>query len=191
MDNNSNDSIETIRDEVIQCTKCPELAAYRTKIAFSCGSGSNGVMFIGTAPSYIGGNITGKPMSDGKSRTGALVQEILDENGLASEECYNTNILYCATPNNREPTPREIQNCLPYTRREIAIIQPKLVILLGRIASICFLIPSYRKDVVHHRDNISFFPTYHPAYILRQNNPDLEASYKAQFRRVLSEVRSF
>lgn len=185
------DSIETIREEALQCQKCPELAAFRNQVVFSCGSGSNGVMFIGTAPSYVGGNITGKPMSNGKSRTGALIQEILDENGLVSEECYNTNILYCATPNNREPIPREIQNCLPYTRREIAIIQPKLVILLGRIASICFLIPNYRKDIVHKKDNINFFPTYHPAYILRKNDLELEASYKALFRKILSEIRSF
>lgn len=180
--------IEQIRQEVMGCTRCPELVAFRNKIAFSCGSGKNGVMLVGTAPSYIGGNITGKPMSDGKSRTGALIQEVLDENSLVSDECFNTNILYCSTPYNREPTEQEIRNCLPYTIQEIEIIKPRIVILLGRVASLCFLSQQYKKNTIYYRDNTKYVGMLHPAFVLRQTQ-DFIDRYKAEFGRILNEAR--
>jgi len=175
------DTLESIREEALNCSKCPELAAFRNKVAFSYGSGKNGLMIIGTAPSIYGGNITGMPMSEGKSKSGSLIFEILRENSIIASECYITNVLFCATPNNREPKPVEIKNCAEYTRREIRLIKPKLVILLGKVALHALLGRAYQQNEAYEIDGIKFVAVVHPSFVLRQNSDKATKLYKAQF----------
>lgn len=179
--------IDNLRNEVMQCTKCPELVKSRNKICFSYGSGENGLMMIAEAPSQWGGNITGRPLADNKSRTGMIVQEMLDANNMLNEECYSSNICYCSPPSNRKPLPTEIQNCIPYTRREIEIIQPKLIILFGATARSVFIPAGWKINSIQRRNELTLCYMYHPAYIYKLGNK-AKIDYIEAFSRVLDEA---
>jgi len=183
------DSIEQIKSEVLSCTACQALVKFRNKIAFSYGTGSNGIMIVGTAPSQSGGNLTGMPMSEGKSRSGKLVFDILAESQLVPMECYITNILFCATPGNREPLFSEINSCVTYKRREIRVLKPKLVIMLGRVPMWCLIGPSFKRgDVVLDSNGFTrLVGFFHPSYILRQESAKVEADYKAKVKEMIEK----
>lgn len=186
------DSIEQIRAEVLApCTKCLRLVQSRKRIAFSVGTGANRIMMIGEAPSQVGGNLTGKPMSDGKSSSGALMKEIIEENSISWDNCYITNVLFCSPPNNESPLPSEVKSCYQYTLREMEIIKPGLIIALGRIASIELLGGTYTKGTPYKRGNIVVVSMYHPSFILRksQNDSSYKYQYKEDFKRILEPYR--
>lgn len=188
------DSIEQIKQEAENCKQCYELAHYRNKVAFSYGTGENGLMVIGIAPSYVGGNITGFPMSEGKSRSGELIFRILKRNDLEGKESYITNILFCATPKNREPSEQEVSNCIKYTKREMLIIKPKLVLLLGRVPSNAFFVNTiygnrYEQYKIYQgASTIKYFSVPHPAYILKRNIRSIEDSYIDKISRAINKV---
>lgn len=159
---------EKLRDEVAQCTKCP-LHKTRTKTVFGVGNIHADLMFIGEAP----GAQEDKQGEPFVGRAGQLLDAMLHAAGFSREVIYISNILKSRPPNNRDPLPEEIAACTPFLTRQIALIQPKLLVSLGRIATHFLLnttaaLGSLRgKSFTYGSDNIPLLVTYHPAFLLR------------------------
>ena len=118
--------------EVAVCKRCPHLAATRTQTVFGTGSPTARLMFVGEAPG-ADEDRTGEPFV---GRAGQLLTDMITKGmGLTRAEVYIANVLKSRPPENRNPLPDEIANCLPYLERQIAIIRPEYLCLLGATAA--------------------------------------------------------
>jgi DNA polymerase len=153
---------------VSQCTRC-ELHTGRTQTVFGVGNRQADWLVIGEAPGRDE-DLQGEPFV---GRAGQLLNAMLLAIGLKREQVYIANILKCRPPNNRDPRPEEVLCCEPYLMRQIALIQPRILLAVGRIAAQNLLkteqpIGKLRGRV--HRlgeTGIPVVATYHPAYLLR------------------------
>ncbi len=154
--------------EVAVCQRCPQLAATRTQTVFGTGSPTARLMFVGEAPGAEEDR-TGQPFV---GRAGQLLTDMITKGmGLTRAEVYIANILKSRPPDNRNPLPDEIAHCLPYLERQIAIIRPEFLCLLGATAAQTLLetaMPVGRLRSRWHRyRGIPTLVTYHPSYLLR------------------------
>lgn len=156
-------------EEVIRaCTRCG-LHAGRTQAVCGVGNQTADWMIIGEAPGEDEDRV-GEPFV---GRAGQLLNEMLRAAGMARDDVYIANMLKCRPPNNRDPHADEVDSCMPYLQRQIELIQPKLILLVGRIAAQNLLATSapvgkLRGEV--HSFGAAGIPavvTYHPAYLLR------------------------
>jgi len=160
--------LRVLAEEVAICRKCAELAATRTQTVFADGSPSARLMFIGEAPG-ADEDRTGVPFV---GRAGQLLTDMITKGmGLKRQDVYIANILKCRPPENREPSGEESANCLPYLERQIDIIRPEFICLLGRVAVQYLLgttlsMGKLRGKWYRYR-GIATIVTYHPAYLLR------------------------
>ena len=129
-------------------------------------------------------------------RAGKLLNEMLLAIGLRREEVYIANILKCRPPKNRDPRPEEVVKCEPYLRRQVALIQPRIILALGRIAAQNVLktdtrIGAMRGRTFRYADtDIPVVVTYHPAYLLRSPQEKRKVWQDLQrARRIYAEVR--
>jgi len=148
------------------CEAC-ELAATRTNVVFGAGSPTADLMFIGEGPGR-NEDLQGVPFV---GRAGELLNKILDAAEFERDEVYIANIIKCRPPNNRTPLTNEIESCVPFLARQIALIAPRIICTLGLPATQTLLgirgsMGSMRGKVYRHRD-IKVIPTYHPAAALR------------------------
>ncbi len=159
--------LETIREELGECTRCP-LSRVRRNIVFGEGSPCAGILFVGEAPGSEEDR-TGRPFV---GKAGQLLNQIIENGmGLSRAEVYIGNILKCRPPMNRTPKDEEIQVCLPFLKKQIRAIRPRVIVSLGRPAARALL----QVDEPMHRlrgnwlayEGIPLLPTYHPAYVLR------------------------
>jgi len=171
--------------EVNDCRKC-RLAKTRKKIVFGMGNPYAGIMIIGEGPGQQEDE-QGLPFV-GKS--GQLLDKILDACGFTrSEHVFIANIVKCRPPENREPAPDEREACIGYLLRQIEMIDPKIIILLGRTA-LQGLIGGGLK-VTQQRGqwltwkNIEIMTTYHPSALLR--NPNLKPEAWNDFKKVIEK----
>ncbi len=153
---------------VATCRKCPHLADARTQTVFGVGSTSARLMFIGEAPGADEDH-QGVPFV---GRAGRLLTDMITKGmGLTREEVYIANILKCRPPDNRNPEPDEAANCLPYLERQIAVIRPEFLCLLGLVAVRNLLGPTQSLGLMrskwHDYRGIKTLATYHPSYLLR------------------------
>jgi DNA polymerase len=168
--------LAALKAEVAACTKCPHLAATRTQTVFGTGSPTARLMFVGEAPG-ADEDRTGLPFV---GRAGQLLTDMITKGmGLTREEVYIANILKSRPPENRTPLPDEVANCLPYLERQIAIIRPEFLCLLGKVAASALLdttlsLGRLRSRWYHYR-GIPAVVTYHPAYLLRNPASKKEA----------------
>ena len=159
---------EALRERVLSCTGCA-LHKQRTQAVFGVGSHTAQWLIIGEAPG-ADEDRQGEPFV---GRAGKLLNNMLLAIGLQREEVYIANIVKCRPPNNREPAPEEAQSCAPYLARQIALIKPKIIIALGRVAAQNLLrtdspVGSMRgKRFYYEQSDIPIIVTYHPAYLLR------------------------
>ncbi len=159
---------ETLRQRVLSCTLC-DLHKQRTQAVFGVGNREAQWLIIGEAPG-ADEDRQGEPFV---GRAGKLLNNMLLAIGLRREEVYIANIVKCRPPNNREPAPQEAQSCAPYLARQIALIKPKLILALGRVAAQNLLktdraVGSLRgKRFYYEQSAIPIIVTYHPAYLLR------------------------
>lgn len=159
---------QQLQSRVAVCTGC-ELHASRTRTVFGVGDRHAEWMIIGEAP---GGDEDrqGEPFV---GRAGQLLNAMLRAVGLGRDQVFIANILKCRPPRNRDPLPGEVAACEPYLRRQIALVQPKLILAVGRIAAQNLLntdtnIGRLRGQVHHYgAERIPLVVTYHPAYLLR------------------------
>ncbi|MCH8070781.1 MAG: uracil-DNA glycosylase [Proteobacteria bacterium] len=157
-----------LRDKVSACTLC-SLHRTRTQTVFGVGSESADWMIIGEAPGAEEDR-RGDPFV---GRAGKLLDEMLRAVGLARDSVFIANLLKCRPPNNRDPTVDEAASCRAYLDRQIALLSPKLILVVGRIAAQHLLetdAPLGRLRGQKHYLNNGQLPvvvTYHPAYLLR------------------------
>ena len=161
-------ALDAIRAEVAACTKCAELCASRTQTVPGEGNPSTRLMFIGEAPGAEEDR-TGRPFV---GRSGMLLTDMITKGmGLSREDVFIGNVVKCRPADNRDPTPQEAANCLPYLKRQIEIIRPEFLCLLGRTAVRYLLdtvMPLSRMRGKWHRYlDVPTVVTWHPAYLLR------------------------
>lgn len=153
-------------DEVENCRACP-LHATRTRAVFGVGDRNADWMVIGEAPGADEDRL-GEPFV---GRAGRLLDLMLKAMGLAREQVFIANILKSRPPDNRDPKPEEIRACRPYLLRQIELVQPRIFLIMGRIAAQTLLdtqTPVGKlRGTVHRFRNRPLVVTYHPAYLLR------------------------
>lgn len=161
------ETIEAIRAEIGNCTRCPLHAQGRTQIVHSTGNFNAELMFVGEAPG-ADEDIKGEPFV---GRAGQLLTKIIEAIGLKREEVFIGNINRCRPPGNRQPLPEEASVCRPYLLREVEVIKPKVIVVLGAHAAHNFLevkTPiSKLRGHFHDYFGTKVMPTFHPAYLLR------------------------
>jgi DNA polymerase len=163
-------SLADLEQAIHGCLACP-LGGGRLRLVFGEGSGASGLMFVGEGPGRDE-DLTGRPFV---GRAGELLDKMLSAIGLERSQVYIANIVKCRPPDNRTPTPPEAQRCLPYLRRQIELLGPKVIVTLGATPLRELLGVSggitrirgqwQRLDML---GGIPVMPTFHPAYVLRQ-----------------------
>ena len=181
------DDFELLKQEVNQCTKCI-LSKTRTNVVFGEGSQNAKIMCIGEGPGYYEDQ-QGRPFV-GKS--GQLLDKILNVCGFTRKEhVFIGNIVKCRPPNNRDPLPEERESCLPYLYKQIEMIEPKIIILLGATALKGLIDPNakitkVRGEWLNWNDRL-VMPTFHPSALLR--NEKLKRSAWEDFKKVVAKYR--
>ncbi len=159
--------MEDLRAAVDGCQRC-KLAPGRTNIVFGVGNPQAEIMFVGEGPG-ADEDAQGEPFV---GRAGQLLTRIIT-NGmkLRREDVYIANIIKCRPPGNRNPEPDEIAACLPFLARQIELIGPEVIVVLGSVAAQALLrtrVPiSQLRGVWQEYRGIRVMPTFHPAYLLR------------------------
>jgi len=158
--------LSLVENEARHCQKCP-LGKMRTNVVFGSGNIKVKLMFVGEAPGRDE-DMQGAPFV---GEAGRLLTKIIEAMGIKREDVYICNILKCRPPQNRNPLPEEISECIGYLYAQIDTIRPKVICGLGKFASQALLgteIPISRlRGNWHEYRGIKFMPTYHPAYLLR------------------------
>ena len=160
-----------LKQAVPACTACG-LHKTRTQTVFGVGDENADWMLIGEAPGAEEDRL-GEPFV---GQAGRLLDNMLAAIGLKrGEDVYIANVLKCRPPGNRNPEPEEVAKCTPFLKQQIALIEPKLIIAMGRFAAQTLLasdatIASMRGRVYRY-EGVPLIVTYHPAYLLR-NLPD-------------------
>ncbi|RMF65593.1 MAG: uracil-DNA glycosylase [Calditrichaeota bacterium] len=148
------------------CQRC-QLAASRTNFVFGVGNSQANLMCVGEAPGFEEDR-EGEPFV---GKAGQLLNKILQAIGFRRDEVYIANIIKCRPPGNRDPEPDEIAACLPYLKQQIELVQPRLILALGRIAAQSLLQTSSPlgklRGEVHDLGGVKVVVTYHPAALLR------------------------
>lgn len=171
------------------CTNCP-LGSTRTNFVFGVGNPNADVMLIGEAP----GAEEDKQGIPFVGRAGKLLTDILKAIKFEREDVYIANILKCRPPNNRNPLPAEMSECIPYLYKQIELIKPKVILCLGLVAANSLL--NQKSSLTKLRGNIfeiqgiKAMVTYHPAALLR--NPGWKRGCwedVQQFRKLYDELQ--
>ncbi len=152
--------------EIIDCQKC-ELANNRTRLVFGGGNPDSKIMLIGEAPGFYEDR-EGKPFV---GKAGQLLDKILNAIQLSRDKIFITNVVKCRPPDNRDPLPEECEACNFILQRQVEIMEPKFILILGRIAASVLLktegsIASLRGKV-YQVFGAQAVLTYHPAALLR------------------------
>jgi DNA polymerase len=157
---------ETLAEEVRNCRLCG-LCETRTQTVFGVGDRDARLMVIGEAPGAEEDR-QGEPFV---GRAGILLNAMLRAAGFERSDVYIANVNKCRPPQNRDPTDEEAERCLPYLRRQIELVQPEVILCVGRIAAQRLLgtdTPVGKlRGRVHELDGRPVVVTYHPAYLLR------------------------
>lgn len=162
-------SLEELNKQICECTKCV-LHKGRNKFVFGVGNPNADVMVIGEGPG-ADEDKQGEPFV---GRAGKLLTDILKAINFQREEIYIANIVKCRPPGNRTPLPAEMNECIPYLKKQIALIKPKIILCLGLTAAQGLLnkkdsLTNMRGQVFDF-ENVKVIVTYHPAALLRNPN---------------------
>ena len=180
------DTLETIAAQIAGCRKC-RLCEKRRNVVPGMGVLNPDVLVVGEGP---GGDedMQGQPFV---GRAGQYLDKWLDAIGLSRHtNCYIGNVVKCRPPMNRDPQPDEIDSCLPYLERQIAILKPKFILTVGRISSAVLAgqeagIGRLRGRTYSYK-GIPLIPTYHPSAVLR--DPTLRKPVWDDLRRLKAEL---
>ena len=163
-----------LRAEIGDCQRC-KLARTRRHIVFGTGSPEANLMFVGEAPG-ADEDREGEPFV---GAAGQLLNKMIQAMGYDRREVYICNVIKCRPPQNRNPEPDEIAACEQFLRKQIAIVQPRVIVALGKFAAqfLC----GEATPITRLRGNLRTFheipvmPTYHPAFLLRDASRKGEA----------------
>ena len=177
---------ETLKNNCLKCKKCG-LCETRTNVVFGYGNPLSEVMFIGEGPGEQE-DLQGKPFV---GRSGKLLDKMLAEIGLSREEnIYIANIVKCRPPKNRDPLPEEQDMCIDWLRNQTALLKPKIIVAVGRIAAMKIIDDKIKITKDHgkfyKKKNILFMPTIHPAAVLR--NPKQKVLVEEDFLNLKQKI---
>ena len=153
--------LEELNNQILSCEKCK---LYKTRINVVVGEGNSkaDIMFIGEAPGRKEDE-SGLPFV---GSAGKILDELIQSIGLQRSDIYIANVVKCRPPKNRDPLPEEIDSCREWLDRQVEIIKPKLIVLLGRHSMDRFL-PNRKISIDHGKpkrlDGQVYYPVYHPA----------------------------
>jgi len=160
------ESLNAHFEAVCNCQECP-LGATRNKFVYGVGNPNADLLFIGEAPGADEDRL-GEPFV---GRAGQLLDKILTAIRLSRSDVYIANILKCRPPGNRDPQPDEMEKCFPLLKEQVALIAPKLICALGRIAAQALLATTTPLGKLrgqwHEYEGVPMLVTYHPAALLR------------------------
>ena len=161
-----NDSWEKLYGECNACTAC-ELHKTRTNCVFGTGNQNADILFVGEAP----GDNEDKTGTPFVGRAGQLLDKYLCAVNIPREDVYIANILKCRPPKNRDPLPAEEDACIDFLRRQVKLLQPKLIVCLGRISAMRLIRPDFKITQEHgawfEKNGFLITAVYHPALLLR------------------------
>lgn len=163
-------SLDELRSECLNCRKCG-LCETRNNVVFGIGNPNTDVLFIGEGPGE-NEDLQGQPFV---GRGGMLLDKMLSVVDLSRDKnIYIANMVKCRPPKNRDPEESEVAACRPWLEEQIRIIDPKIIVCLGRVAAIRFIDPNFKVTKEHGqfigKDGRLVMGTFHPAAILRNPN---------------------
>ena len=168
------DAWEALKTECAGCKLCP-LCQTRTKLVFGVGREDAEVLFIGEGPGEQE-DLQGEPFV---GPAGKLLDQMLQMIDLDRSKVYIANMVKCRPPKNRDPLPAEQEACADWLRRQIALVDPKIIVCLGRIAAIGLIDPEFRITRQHgqwfQKDGRRWMATFHPSALLRDPGKRPEA----------------
>ena len=158
---------EQLENECLQCTKCG-LCSTRSNVVFGAGNRETDILFVGEGPGEQE-DLQGEPFV---GPAGKLLDDMLCIIDLdRSKNCYIANIVKCRPPKNRDPEPGEQDACIEYLRNQVALIKPKIIVCLGRIAAMKLIREDYRITREHgqwiQKNGVWMTAIYHPSALLR------------------------
>lgn len=163
-----------IRGELGDCQRC-QLSKTRQQIVFGTGNPQAALMFVGEAPG-ADEDIQGEPFV---GLAGQLLTKMIRAMGYARSDVYICNIIKCRPPHNRNPEESEIQACVPFLQKQIAAVAPRVIVALGKFAAqfLCDEDTPISRLRGHWKTycDVPVMPTYHPAYLLRDESKKGEA----------------
>jgi len=176
--------LEKIHSQIRKCRKC-RLWKTRKNAVPGEGNPHAKIMFIGQAPGRREDE-TGRPFV---GRAGKLLDELLEKNRVKRKDVFITSVIKCFPPGNRIPGSDELESCRPYIEKQVSLIRPKTIFLLGNVAINTIIGYAGRLDEVHGKkltkDGITYIPTYHPAAALRF--PWIKKKLDMDFKKHLSQ----
>ncbi len=160
------DTWESLRQECLDCKGCG-LWETRTNVVFGVGNERSKILLIGEGPGAREDE-EGVPFV---GRAGQLLDDMLEIIGLDRTKVYIANVVKCRPPNNRDPQKTEQEACIGFLRRQTALVEPKIIVCLGRIAAQAVIREDYRITQEHgqwfRRGGVEMTAIYHPAALLR------------------------
>lgn len=161
--------LDELKEICNNCYKC-ELCKKRHNVVFGEGNKNADIMFIAEGPGR-NEDLMGRPFV---GKAGQLLDKMLESIDLKREDIYIANIVKCRPDNNRNPNNNEIKSCLPYLRWQVKIINPKIIYLLGSVASKVIIRDDFRitkeRGNIIKKGNLYIIPSYHPAALLRDES---------------------
>lgn len=181
------DNWEKLKSECLNCRRCP-LCETRNNVVFGVGPENAEVLFIGEGPGEQE-DLKGEPFV---GRGGKLLDDMLELIDLDRTKIYIANMIKCRPPKNRDPLETEQMACAEWLRRQIDLLQPKLIVCLGRISAMKFIKPDFRITKEHGQwfnvDGRRVMALYHPAALLRDPNKRPETF--DDLKRLQAEIRA-
>ena len=181
------DNWEKLKSECRNCRRCP-LCETRNNVVFGVGPENAEVLFIGEGPGEQE-DLKGEPFV---GRGGKLLDDMLELIDLDRTKIYIANMVKCRPPKNRDPLETEQMACAEWLRRQIDLLQPKLIVCLGRISAMKFIKPDFRITKEHGQwfnvDGRRVMALYHPAALLRDPNKRPETF--DDLKRLQAEIRA-
>ncbi len=172
--------LDRLAAEIRQCTKCL-LHRGRTHAVPGEGPEDADIMLVGEAPGFHEDQ-QGRPFV---GAAGQFLEELLSGIGLTRDQVYITNVIKCRPPGNRDPLPKEVRECEPYLDRQIELIEPTVLVTLGRF-SMARAFPNARISHIHGEPRkiggVVYYPMYHPAAALHR--PSLRSTVEADMQRI-------
>ncbi len=163
-------NLDTLKEECLSCARCG-LCEKRHHVVFGVGNPNADILFVGEGPGEQE-DLQGEPFV---GPAGILLDQMLSIIDLdRHENCYIANVVKCRPPNNRDPLDTEQEACFGFLQKQIALIRPKVIVCLGRIAATKLIRPDFRITKEHgtwtERDGIACTAIYHPSALLRDVN---------------------
>lgn len=181
----------SLRDDVLSCTSCLLAESCTNKVP-GIGPAPANIMFVGEGPGEQE-DIHGEPFV---GRGGQLLNKAIEAVGWSRDDIYITNVVKCRTPNNRQPVATEIAACYQHLKKEIEVVQPKVIVCWGAVAANTLIHPNFKITQEHGEwfqvEDKQIVAVFHPSYLLRLGE-DTEKQNQAKWEvfNVLSKVKQY